>query len=138
VVLLIVWTYDLTPSNTADQNTPGPEDNPFLSPYKTPLNTPPFGEIRNEHFLPAIKEGIRLAQAEVDAIVNNPAPPDFANTLGALDASGTLLLEVRSVLGALRGAESNAAIQEITREATPLTTAHYDNIRLNEKLFAPR
>ncbi len=33
--------------------------NPFFSPYKTPLNTPPFNLIKTEHFLPAVKEGIR-------------------------------------------------------------------------------
>ena len=134
--LLLFGLMTFTPSNTAEQDTSGLKDNPFLSAYRTPLNTPPFGEIRNEHFLPAIRQGIRQAQAEVDAIVNNPAPPDFANTLGALDASGVLLSEVRSVLGALHSAETNAALQDITREATPLMTAHNDNIRLNEKLFA--
>ena len=133
VLLSGVMTF--TPSNTADQNTLELKDNPFLSAYRTPLNTPPFGEIRNEHFLPAIKEGIRRAQAEVDAIVNNPAPPDFANTLGALDRSGVLLSEVDSVLSALQSAETSPAIQEIDKEATPLVTAHTDNIRLNEKLF---
>ena len=133
VLLSGVMTF--TPSNTADQNTLELKDNPFLSAYRTPLKTPPFGEIRNEHFLPAIKEGIRRAQAEVDAIVNNPAPPDFANTLGALDRSGVLLSEVDSVLSALQSAETSPAIQEIDKEATPLVTAHTDNIRLNEKLF---
>jgi peptidyl-dipeptidase Dcp len=112
------------------------ETNPFFSPYKTPLNTPPFNLVKNEHFVPAIKEGIRRQQAEVDAIVNNDSAPTFANTLGALDASGKLLSEVNSVFGALQGADTNPAIQGIAKEISPLTAAHSDNIRLNEKLFA--
>jgi peptidyl-dipeptidase Dcp len=112
------------------------ETNPFFSPYKTPLNTPPFNLVKNEHFVPAIKEGIRRQQAEVDAILNNDSAPSFANTLGALDASGKLLSEVNSVFGALQGADTNPAIQGIAKEISPLTAAHSDNIRLNEKLFA--
>lgn len=118
------------------QSATGDTNNPFLSPYKTPLNTPPFNLIKNEHFLPAIKEGIRRQQAEVDAIANNTAAPTFDNTLGALDASGLLLSEVNAVFGALQGADTNPTIQAIAKEATPLTAAHGDNIRLNEKLFA--
>src|SRR5512147_2623012 len=80
--------------------------NPFFSPYTTPLNTPPFHLIRNEHFVPAVKEGIRQQQAEIDSIVNNPAAPTFANTLAAFDASGRFLSEVNSVFSAIQGAET--------------------------------
>jgi peptidyl-dipeptidase Dcp len=120
----------------ANQGTAADSINPFFSPYKTPLNTPPFNQIKNEHFLPAIKEGIRKQQAEIDAIVNNPAVPTFANTLEAFDASGRLLSEVNAVFGALQGADTNPAIQGIAKETTPLLAAHGDNIRLNEKLFS--
>jgi peptidyl-dipeptidase Dcp len=120
----------------ANQGTAADSINPFFSPYKTPLNTPPFNLIKNEHFLPAIKEGIRKQQAEIEAIVNNPAVPTFANTLEAFDASGRLLSEVNAVFGALQGADTNPAIQGIAKETTPLLAAHGDNIRLNEKLFS--
>ena len=120
----------------AGQEAAPDKNNPFFSRYTTPLNTPPFNLIKNEHFVPAIKEGIRRQQAEIDAIVNNTAAPTFANTLGALDASGQLLSEVSSVFGALQGSDTNAAIQAIAKEISPLTAAHSDNIRLNEKLFA--
>jgi len=119
-----------------DQNAALDKANPFFSPYTTPLNTPPFNLIKNEHFLPAIKEGIRQHQAEIDAIVNNPAAPAFANTLGAFDATGQLLSEVNAVFGALQGADTTPAIQALAKEIAPLAAAHSDNIRLNEKLFA--
>lgn len=119
-----------------DQNTAADKNNPFFSPYTTPLNTPPFNLIKNEHFLPAINEGIRQHQAEIDAIVNNQAAPTFANTLVAFDAGGQLLSEVGAVFSALQGADTTPAIQAIAKEMAPLTAAHSDNIRLNEKLFA--
>ena len=112
------------------------KDNPFFSPYKTPLNTPPFNMIKTEHFLPAIKEGIRRQQAEIDVLVNNPAAPTFANTLTPFDAGGQFLSEVNGVFGALQGADTTPAIQSVAKEAAPLMAAHNDNIRLNEKLFS--
>ncbi|MBM3789462.1 MAG: M3 family metallopeptidase [Acidobacteria bacterium] len=112
------------------------QDNPFLTPYGTPFGTPPLDRIRNEHFLPAIQEGIRRHQAEIDAIVNNPAAATFANSLEALDAGGLLLGEVMAVFGALQGAHTNPGIQGLAKEVAPLMTAHSDNIRLNGKLFA--
>ena len=112
------------------------KDNPFFSAYGTAFNTPPFDRIRNEHFLPAIKEGIRRHDAEIEAIVSRPASPTFANTLAALDASGLFLAEVSAVFGAMQGANTSPELQGIAREASPLMTAHNDNVRLNARLFA--
>jgi peptidyl-dipeptidase Dcp len=124
------------PVGAVGQDSGPVKDNPFLSSYGTPFNTPPFDRIRNEHFLPAIKEGIRRHDAEIDAIVNNPDSPTFANTLGVLDASGLSLSEVSAVFAAMQGANTSPEIQGIAREASPLMTAHSDNVRLSGKLFA--
>jgi peptidyl-dipeptidase Dcp len=135
VFLLAVMT--VTALTPAGQNAaPLTTANPFLALYKTPDNTPPFDLIKPEHFLPAIKEGIRRQQAEIEAIVNDKAPATFANTQASLDASGLLLSEVNAVFGALQGADTNATLQAIAKEVSPLLAAHNDNIRLNDKLFA--
>lgn len=112
------------------------ESNPFFAPYGTPFETPPFDRINNEHFLPAIKRGIELHQAEIDAIVNNPKPPTFENTILAFDRSGEFLSRVSIVFGALQSAHSSPELQKIAEEVSPLTTQHRSNIFLNEKLFA--
>ncbi|MBN2266475.1 MAG: peptidase M3, partial [Candidatus Aminicenantes bacterium] len=52
----------------AEAATAANADNPFFHPYGTPFNVPPFDRIETMHFLPAIEEGIRREQAEVDAI----------------------------------------------------------------------
>ena len=129
LVMCVPWA-------TADQGPVGGIDNPFFKAWTTPLNTPPFHLIRNEHFLPAIQEGIRREQAEIDAIVNNSAAPTFANTIAALDATGRLLSEVRSVFEALQAADTTPVIQGLAKQIAPLTAARSDNIRLNENLFA--
>jgi peptidyl-dipeptidase Dcp len=111
-------------------------DNPFFKPYGTPFDMPPFERIKTEHFLPAIQEGIRREQAEVDAIVADPKKPTFENTIAALDHTGIFLSEVNGVFGALQGAMTNKDLQALARQTAPLLAAHRDNIGLNEKLFA--
>ncbi|MGZ5439007.1 MAG: M3 family metallopeptidase [Candidatus Aminicenantales bacterium] len=111
-------------------------ENPFFKPYGTPFNVPPFDRIKTEHFLPGIEEGIAREQAEVDAIVNNPDKPTFANTVATLDHTGLFLSEVNSVFGSLQGALTNKDLQAVARTTAPMLAAHRDNIALNEKLFA--
>jgi len=114
---------------------PAPADNPFFKPYGTPFNVPPFALIKNEHFLPAIEEGIRREQAEVDAIINDQAAPTFENTIAALDHTGIFLSDVNAVFGALQSAHTNKELLALARQTAPMLAAHRDNIGLNEKLF---
>ena len=115
---------------------PAPAANPLLTPWTTPFQVPPFQEIKPEHFLPAIKVAIAENRQEIDAIVNNPQPPTFANTIEALDKAGQLLSKVTSVFGNFLSAQSTPELQAINREVTPLQTALRDDIRLNPTLFA--
>jgi peptidyl-dipeptidase Dcp len=110
-------------------------DNPLLQEWKTPFQVPPYQSIKPEHFLPAIKEGVAQSRKEVDAIVNNPQPATFANTIEALENTGELLSKVQGAFGGLTSAETNPQLQAVNREATPLLSALRDEIRLNEKLF---
>jgi len=109
--------------------------NPFFSEYTTPFKIPPFDQIKNEHYLPAVVKGIAEQQVEIDAIVNNPAAPTFENTIMAYEKSGKLLSKVNIVFGSLNGANTNPEMQAIARKMAPLTTTHRDNISLNDKLF---
>jgi peptidyl-dipeptidase Dcp len=109
--------------------------NPFFSEYNTPYNVPPFDKIDTSDYMPAFEKGIVDQQAEIDAIVNNPEAPNFANTILAYDKSGSLLNKVSIVFGTINSANTNSAIQAINRKIAPKTTKHRDNISLNEKLF---
>ncbi|HEX9082097.1 MAG TPA: M3 family metallopeptidase [Holophagaceae bacterium] len=109
--------------------------NPFFTEWKTPFGVPPFGEIREEHFLPAFREGIAQHDREVAAIAASPKPPTFANTIEALDTSGQLLDRVGSVFYNLVGAETNPKLQAINREVAPLMASHRDDVQLNERLW---
>ena len=65
-----------------------------LRPWQTPFETPPFAEITPEHFLPAFEQAFADHSAEIAAITHDPATPDFANTITALERSGKLLSKV--------------------------------------------
>lgn len=97
---------------------------------------PPFGEIRNEHFLPALERGIEEQRKEDLAIANDTRPPDFANTIEALDNSGELLDKVTGVFSNLASAETNETIEAISRKVAPMMAALRDDRLMNEKLFA--
>lgn len=110
--------------------------NPFYSVYDTPHQTVPFHKIKLEHYEPALLEGIKQHQAEVDAIVNNPEVPTFENTIVALEYAGDLLNRVATVFFTLNSAETSEEMQSLAQKLSPILTEHSNNISLDERLFA--
>lgn len=110
--------------------------NPFLTVSHTPFETTPFHLIKTEHFEPAMEEGMKVHNQEVDAIVNSPDAPTFANTIVALEKSGALLDRVTTVFGNLLSAETNDELEALAERMMPRLSEHSNNISLNEQLFA--
>lgn len=110
-------------------------NNPFLTDYNTPFQTAPFDKIKEEHFLPAFREGMRLHNEEIDAIASNPSTPTFNNTIEALERSGKVLSKVQYVFYNLLHAETNDSLDKIAETISPEETEHANSIYLNEKLF---
>ena len=111
------------------------EQNPFMQEWDTPYGIPPFDKIKIEHYMPAIKAGIAEQEAEIKAIVDNPAAPTFENTVAALELSGNLLSKVTGVLYNLSETENSPEMEALIEEATPLQSQHSDNIYMNKKLY---
>ena len=112
------------------------EENPFFSDFNTPFGVPPFDEISNAHFAPAIEEGILQQEREIQAIVNTPGRPTFENTILALEYSGGMLRQVLPVFYNFNSALTSDELQGIAQEMAPKLSAHSDNISLNPDLFA--
>lgn len=110
--------------------------NPLLKSFNTTFETAPFEEIKEEHFLPALKEAIQQGQKEVQEIIDQPAAPTFENTIEALEASGELVSRVAEIFYNLNSAETNDEIQKIAREFSPLLTEYGNDIMLNADLFS--
>ncbi|WDF59202.1 M3 family metallopeptidase [Flavobacterium sp. KACC 22758] len=104
--------------------------------FNTKHNTAPFSQIKIEDYVPAFNEGIALAKAEIDAIVNNPDAPTFENTIVAMDYSGDILDRLSSIFFNLNSAETNDEMQKIAQEVSPLLSEFGNDIRLNAELFA--
>ncbi|MCP4457550.1 MAG: M3 family metallopeptidase [Cytophagales bacterium] len=110
--------------------------NPLLMPFSTPFEVPPFGEIQNEHYLPAIQQSIDMARAEILGIANATEPATFENTIEALEKSGEVMGRATSILFNLNSAETSEEMQKITQEASPILTAFNNEIQQNARLFA--
>lgn len=111
------------------------QENPLLQEWVTPYSTPPFPLFRTEHFRPAIAETIRSAALEIKTIAENTAPPDFTNTIAALDRAGSRLGDVTSILFNLNNAETSKELQAVAQEVSPLLTRFSNDITMNEELF---
>lgn len=109
--------------------------NPFFTEWTTPYGIPPFDQIKNEHFMPAIEQGMQQHLEEIDVIVNNQEAPTFSNTIEAMDYSGRLLSKTLAVFFNLESAETNDSLQKIAEEISPLLSEHNDKVSMNEKLF---
>ncbi len=109
--------------------------NPLLKPWQTPFETPPFAEIAPEHFLPAFEQAFADHAAEIKAIEHDPAAPDFANTITALERSGKLLSKIAAVFYDLVSAHSNPALLEIDKEVSLRMARHWNPIMMNAVLF---
>ena len=110
-------------------------ENPLLKPWQTPFETPPFGEIVPEHFLPAFEQAFADHAAEVAAISHDPSAPDFANTITAMERSGRLLAKVSAVFYDLVSAHSNPALLEIEKDVSLRMARHWNPIMMNAVLF---
>jgi len=110
-------------------------DNPFFREWNTPFGVPPFEEIKLEHFMPAYQAGIAEETAEIWAIIRNPAPPTFENTIVAMDRAGALLRRTMPVFNGISSVNSNTEVRELSRQFSSMTSQHRDNISMNPLLF---
>ena len=112
------------------------QSNPLLSESTLPFQFPPFDKIKDEHYLPAIEQGMAEQLQEVEKIAAQKEKPTFENTIVALEKGGRLLQRAYRTFSNLNGCNTNPAMQKIDKELSPKLAAHQDAIRLNGALFA--
>ncbi len=109
--------------------------NPFLEPYTTPYEIPPFDKITYDDYLPALEAGIAQHQSQIDSITSNPEAPTFENTSLALDNSGEIISKVVAVFANLDESNSSDEMVAIAEKFYPMLSAHGDETSMNRKLF---
>ena len=110
-------------------------ENPFLKPYTTQYEIPPYSEILTSDFIPAIKAGLKEQEQNINAIVKNRAVPDFDNTILPLEDLSPILERVASVYWTFDSALSTPEFAALADEAVPLLNEASNQVNLNEALF---
>ncbi|MEP4197013.1 MAG: M3 family metallopeptidase [Aliishimia sp.] len=110
--------------------------NPLLSDWTTPFAVPPFADITDDDFAPALDIALKAHSAEIDAIAGDTRDATFDTVIGALEAAGGDLDKVLGVFFNVAGADSNPVRQELQRDFSPKLAAHFSDISANKALFA--
>ena len=110
-------------------------ENPFLKPYQTVYEIPPFEQIQTSDFIPAIKAGIEEQRANLNAITRNRAVPDFDNTILPLENLSPILDRVAGVFFHYDGAMNTDEFAAMAEEAIPLLNEASNMINLDPHLF---
>jgi len=110
-------------------------DNPLLVEFKTPFGTPPFEQIKPEHYMPAFEEGMKQQKANIQLLLNDTGEPTFENTIEMLMRSVELLDQTSNIFFGLNSANTNDELKKIAQEISPKLSAHRDEISLNPILF---
>jgi peptidyl-dipeptidase Dcp len=136
IVAALVFVISCDTKEAKKENTMDISKNPLLVKSTLEYGTPDFTKIKSTDFLPAILEGMRLQNEEIEKITSNNETPTFENTILALEESSKVLDDVTSVFGGLAGANTDETIKANQTELAPKFSKHSDEILLNTKLFA--
>lgn len=109
--------------------------NPLISEPTAPFGALPFDTVRLEDFRPAIERGMDIEKREYAAILDNPEPPAFANTVEALELVGEDLHRALSVFDTLCSSATNDDLQALEAELAPVRARHWNELTLNPRLF---
>ena len=109
--------------------------NPFMDEWDTPYGVPPFADIEDGHYMPAVKKGILEMRAEISAIIENPDAPTFANTILAMEKAGKLINKVANTFFNIASTELNDELQDLQTKISPMLSREFDARNLNLDLF---
>ena len=101
--------------------------------FQTLHGTAPFSHIKLEDYEPAILEAMKQEDEAVAAIINNPEPPTFQNTIAP--QTGELLERTTSIFFNLVSANTSDEMDALAQKLSPMLTEHYARIMHNEQLF---
>lgn len=134
-VLTLMSVVALTAAVTMNSCMSNERENPFLKPYETPHNIPPFAEITYDDYLPAFEQGVEEYKAEISAIIANKEAANFENTILAMEKSGELLNKVLLVFSSLNETDSSDEMVVLSDTIMPTYTKIIDEVMMNDSLF---
>jgi peptidyl-dipeptidase Dcp len=110
--------------------------NPLIAKWEGPYGgVPPFDKVQVALFKPALEAAMTEQLAEIDKIANNTAPPDFENTIAAMERAGNAYDRASTLYFIWASNMSTPEFQTVQREMAPRLAAFQDKITGNEALF---
>ena len=110
--------------------------NPLIAPWPGPYGgVPPWDQVRAEDFPAAFSTALAEERAAVEDIARNPSPPDFENTVAALQRVGRTKNRVLRLFGVMRHYVSTPEYRAIDREWQPRLAAAADEVLFCPGLF---
>jgi peptidyl-dipeptidase Dcp len=135
-IAMIAAIFVNTTNNSSAMMNVNSDNNPLLANWEGPYGgIPPFDRVQISLFKPALEAAMAEQLAEIEKIANDPAPPDFENTITALERSGRTLNRVATVYGVWGATMSTPEYQVVQREMAPRLASFNDQITQNEALF---
>ena len=95
--------------------------------------TIPFSRIKLEDYEPAILEAMKIEDEEIAAIIANPEPPTFQNTI--VPQTSELLGRATTIFFNLLNANTSDEMDELAQKLSPMLTEHSARIVHNKELF---
>ncbi len=111
-------------------------NNPLLKSSELAFGVFPFDQLKKEHFLPALTEGIQLAKAELEKMKTQKTPATFENSLLILETSGETVNRTATIFFNLLGAESDDDLQAMAKDISPKLAEFSSDVSLDSQIFA--
>jgi peptidyl-dipeptidase Dcp len=136
VAIVTIATILVNTTNKSSAMNVNPDTNPLLAKWEGPYGgVPPFDRVQVSLFKPALEAAMAEQLAEIQKIASDPAPPDFENTIAALERTGRTLDRVSTLYGIWGATMATPEYQVVQREMAPRLASFNDQITQNEPLF---
>lgn len=112
-----------------------PCSNPLATDCGATQAVPAFDRIVPDHFPPAMRTAIERSNVLIASITDNPAPPDFANTIGAFEKASAEVTRIARIWFGLAAVDSGFRDGASADLLGDLLTAHERRILTDEALF---
>lgn len=110
--------------------------NAMLDPWAGPYDgVPPWDKVKPADFPAAFDEAMKRTKGEFEAILTNPAPVTFDNTIKANELAGASVNRLFSIWGVHSSNLSNPEIRKIQAEWEPKISAFFNELQLDARWF---
>lgn len=116
--------------------TPVVHSNKLLAPSTNKYGIESFEDITTNDYRQAILNGVNKQKEGIRKIVGNKEKPTFENTIVALEKSEEELRRAEMTFSPLESSNSSDSTRALSRELSPVLSAHSDEIYMNPELFS--